>query len=436
MLMKRKGLSGRTAFFYLPFSRMLICKIVNRKCRAPLFVACFNISGSPFSCCLFILYVIPSSPLLMDKHYIQELILKDHYGLLTPEEQDEFEILVEHYDEVKKMREDLRNEVPMEEARKAITGFDPDQSYRHIIAIRRERRIIRKRRLRQVTAGLMLLFVGAAYILVTPARRAPAPFVATAPRTVSLKLAGGQTVDLGDSSQEQVNLGSAILRHSNRQLSFKSNDGGEKGWNRLAVPADQDFQVALSDGTTVHLNSNSALRFPFSFDGTVREVFVEGEAYFKVAKDAHRPFVVHSGVTVVKVLGTEFNINGYLPGRIITSLVNGKVTVHADGEQVTLHPGSEAITRTGMPIKVQAGSPDALLWRDVAYYSEKSTVAEIAALVARRFNVKMMIDNPAASNKTFRVKLCRDQDLASFVQCLNETTVVSLRWEDGILHCR
>ncbi|RPE14238.1 FecR family protein [Chitinophaga lutea] len=373
----------------------------------------------------------------MDKHYIQELILKDHYGLLTPEEQDEFEILVEHYDEVKKMREELRSEVPVEEARNAITEFDPDQSYRHIIAIRRARQIIRKRRLRQFAAALLLLLIGSAYILVTPARRAPAPFVAAPPHAVSLKLAGGQTLNLGDSSRREISLGNAVLNHHNRQLSFKTgNGGGVKGWNTLTVPPDQDFKVELADGTTVHLNSNSTLRFPFSFDSKAREVFIEGEAYFKVARDAHRPFIVHSGVTVIKVLGTEFNINGYLPGRIITSLVNGKVTVHADGEQVTLHPGSEAITRTGTPIKVQPNGPEALLWRDVAYYSEKSTVAEIAALVARRFNVKMMIDNPAAKNKTFRVKLCRDQDLESFIQCLNETTVVTLRWEDGILHCQ
>ena len=79
-------------------------------------------------------------------------------------------------------------------------------------------------------------------------------------------------------------------------------------FNRIEVPRGTDYQLVLSDGSKVWVNARSRLTYPVSF-GDVREVTLEGEAYFEVARDEDRPFVVRTENLTVKVLGTEFNIN-------------------------------------------------------------------------------------------------------------------------------
>ncbi|MDE5710242.1 MAG: FecR domain-containing protein [Bacteroides sp.] len=79
----------------------------------------------------------------------------------------------------------------------------------------------------------------------------------------------------------------------------------------LYVPAGQRAELMLADGTKVWLNSRSSLTFPGSFDGDTRQVKLDGEGYFDVAKHAERPFIVETNKYNVRVLGTEFNVKAY-----------------------------------------------------------------------------------------------------------------------------
>lgn len=106
-------------------------------------------------------------------------------------------------------------------------------------------------------------------------------------------------------------------------------------YNAISVPLGGEFGVMLSDGTRVWLNSGSSLNYPVSFGDSIREVYLTGEAYFKVSK-SHVPFVVKTLDVDVRVMGTSFNISAYgEDDRIMTTLVDGKVVVcsqHDDGE--------------------------------------------------------------------------------------------------------
>lgn len=374
----------------------------------------------------------------MNKQHIQELILKEHYGLLAPEEREELDLLLEYYEDVRAMREAVRSQVPEDEARGAIRQFDLEQSYEKILA-RRATAITAARKRRMLVAAIAVLVLAAAaafFLFDTPHTPLP-PFVATNEDAVVLKLAGGQVVTLGDSAAQQINLENTVLNNHNRQLKLTPGSGkAGAGWNTLSVPAGKTYEVELIDGTKVWLNSVSKIRFPFSFEEGVREVYIEGEAYFRVATDVNRPFIVHGGVTVVKVLGTEFNINAYLPGRIITSLVNGKVMVHAEGEQAELKPGEEAVTRTGIPIKVMESNPASLGWREGIYYFENSSIPEITAIIERCFGVKTVADNRQVRTRTFRGKLYRQRGLQAFLDQLNETGQVKFYWKNDTLHCQ
>ena len=83
------------------------------------------------------------------------------------------------------------------------------------------------------------------------------------------------------------------------------------GYNEVAAEAKNHSEVVLSDGTRVTLNASSRLRYPTSFDGSAREVWLDGEAYFDVSRDPRKPFVVHTERQSVRVLGTSFNVMAY-----------------------------------------------------------------------------------------------------------------------------
>lgn len=82
--------------------------------------------------------------------------------------------------------------------------------------------------------------------------------------------------------------------------------------------------MVLSDGTKVHLNSMSSLRFPVAFTADKREVELQGEAYFEVSKTG-QPFIVNVNGMQVEVLGTTFNISAYPNEEYQTTLVTGSV---------------------------------------------------------------------------------------------------------------
>ncbi len=107
------------------------------------------------------------------------------------------------------------------------------------------------------------------------------------------------------------------------------------------VPIVQRDTIMLMDGSRVILNAGSSLRYPERFSGNTREVYLEGEGYFEVAKDPTRPFIVHAGPLKAKVLGTSFNINAYAgQSKMEVSVLTGKVQVEEtnSGRSVDLLP--------------------------------------------------------------------------------------------------
>ncbi|WP_413999065.1 FecR family protein [Flavobacterium sp. W1B] len=118
-------------------------------------------------------------------------------------------------------------------------------------------------------------------------------------------------------------------------------------YNTINVPYGKRFELKLSDGTNVHLNSGTSLKYPVRFiKGESRQVFLDGEAYFDVTKDARHPFLVGSNDMNVKVLGTKFNVTSYKKdAKTYTVLVEGSVAAYnklLENEEVLLKPGNRA----------------------------------------------------------------------------------------------
>jgi len=115
-------------------------------------------------------------------------------------------------------------------------------------------------------------------------------------------------------------------------------------FNTLSIPRGGEYQVVLPDGTKVWMNAASTLRYPTRFTGNERKVFLNGEAYFEVAKNAGMPFrvIVDTDMTV-QVLGTHFNIKAYSDeDEVKTTLVEGLVKVSKKMNTVMLSPSKQA----------------------------------------------------------------------------------------------
>lgn len=165
----------------------------------------------------------------------------------------------------------------------------------------------------------------------------------------------------------------------------------------------------LPDGTKVWLNSSSYLKYPSSFSGPTREVSLDGEAYFQVAENREIPFIVHTGSSSVKVLGTEFNMDAYSSnGFIATTLVSGSIQFNYQNEDhlsrtVILKP-SERIYYDKKTSRTEIGEayvPKDIAWKNGQIILKETPLSEILWMLSKRFNVEFTIKDPAFYNYSF-----------------------------------
>ena len=192
--------------------------------------------------------------------------------------------------------------------------------------------------------------------------------------------------------------------------------GEELVYNTMRIPVGGFYQLALSDGSKVWLNSMTELRFPVAFTGEERKVYLTGEAYFEVAPDSKHPFIVvtEEGMEV-KVYGTEFNMSTYQHGVVQTVLVSGKVgiRVNATGKEVMLAPKqmAEYSEKTGM-VRVEEADPYRYIaWKDGEFVFERETIEEIMERLGRWYDVKVFYENESLKQKRFTGVISRYENI-------------------------
>ncbi len=122
--------------------------------------------------------------------------------------------------------------------------------------------------------------------------------------------------------------------------------------NKITAPRMKE-RLVLSDGTIVTLNSGTSFKYPLTFGGKNREVYLNGEAFFEVHKDREHPFIIHTNKMNVRVLGTAFNIKSYNnEARSETSLIHGSIEVTLNdrlSDHIILKPHDKLIVENNIP---------------------------------------------------------------------------------------
>ena len=208
--------------------------------------------------------------------------------------------------------------------------------------------------------------------------------------------------------------------------------------SELVVPKGKRAHLQLSDGTRVWINSASVLRFPSAF-GDTRDVFVEGEAYFEVAKDANRPFIVHTDHFATRVLGTSFDVTTAprADGSSAVVLVEGSVAIDvANGESVTLNPSERFSMKDGSYSVYEVDPYKYISWKDGLLFFTSNTLFEVLQKVAAFYKIEITCFGEIGSRKCTG-KLILFDDLDGTLDVLSDIfRIAYVRGPDGSVAVR
>lgn len=164
----------------------------------------------------------------------------------------------------------------------------------------------------------------------------------------------------------------------------------------IYAPEGQRAEVILSDGSQVWINARSSLTFPTNFDENQRTVELDGEAYFNVAHDDTKKFIVNTSKYQIKVHGTEFNVKAYGSDDLFeTSLIQGSVEVFSkkSDESILLSPNERVYAENDKLILTRIDSPDHFLWKQGILFFENQTVEEIFKEIELYYDVDIEVKN-------------------------------------------
>lgn len=202
----------------------------------------------------------------------------------------------------------------------------------------------------------------------------------------------------------------------------------------ISTPRGKDYELVLSDGTVVLLNADSKITFPTRFTGDKRTVKLVGEAYFKVSKNKHRPFIVETGNLYTKVLGTEFNLKAYPHSDVNVTLIKGSVAVNAEGKEVMLKPGENAEYSEDKDIEVTTVDTEGYIqWKDGYFYFDNVPLIDVVRDLGRWYNVNIEIRNNSLMSYRLHFIASRKASIKEFVDNLNEFNYLHVVHKDNKL---
>jgi len=380
-----------------------------------------------------------------NKAYIQELIIEQVAGTISEEESTLLEQAVQDDPQIKQLWEEMQLELGSDQAKTFFDNLDENKAWNKIEPeVKRIKPINlgKKSFIKWLSiAALLCIAITVTYVLnIKPQTGAGiASKKNTKKPVIELQMANGQHINLSDTAKRIINTSFAHLKKGANGLSYQLDDNAKtEEWSTLVIPSKLNYQIVLSDGTQVWLNSVSSLRFPFSFTGKTREVYLTGEAFFKVAKNAEHPFIVHTSQTDVKVLGTAFNMNTYRAEETVTSLVEGSVSASGhNNEKLLLTPGLQAIYEPQKGFASQPFDPSVeLAWMNDIYYFHNTKLHDIGDVLQRWFDVKVVFDDPAKAEEAFSGAIQKNRPVEVFVQNIRASAGVKASFKDGVLHIK
>ncbi|MXO05315.1 FecR family protein [Flavobacterium sp. HBTb2-11-1] len=218
-----------------------------------------------------------------------------------------------------------------------------------------------------------------------------------------LTLSNGKQIVLSDISSKDI-----IAKEDQDEVTIKMDANGvityvinpdadiskENGnsFNTLSTPTGGQYNIVLADGTKVFLNAVSSIKYPTQFNGDQRVVELEGEAYFEVAKNKNKPFIVKSDKQSIEVLGTHFNVHAYNnEATVKTTLLEGSVAVSSKNQRAILKPGQQSnISDNAAKITIrEVDTEAAIAWKNGRFKFDNADLKSVMKQLERWYGIKV-----------------------------------------------
>lgn len=227
----------------------------------------------------------------------------------------------------------------------------------------------------------------------------------------------------------------SIKKTKDGQLVYQVEEGkasaanGPVAYNTISTPRGGQYQLILPDGSKIWLNAASSLKFPTAFTGGQRDVELTGEAYFEVAKNPSKPFMVNVNELNVKVLGTHFNINAYADeDNIKTTLLEGLVQLTSGNSHNLLKPDEQGIVKGDNIRIVEVDAERAVAWKNGFFDFNRASIRDIMKQLSRWYNIEVVY-NGKVSDDEFMGRIERNVKLSQVLHVL-ELSHVHFKVED------
>ena len=345
-------------------------------------------------------------------------LLRYTRGELSKEEEKGIEQVLSEVEGMNTLVGELKDKNRIEHEMHVIARFDTERA---LGKVKNRKQVKRRGILSWIAAASVVVIAGvSAWILLSQE-----PDVDNL--SVTEKFEPGKaivTLEMASGLKYRLDTLSSVVRNNRVNVAFDNNDrvlkikeqdsladGATKeiGYNTINVPYGGTYTVELCDGTKVYLNSGTTLEFPSRFDGKVRSVILKGEAYFDVARNVSKPFVVEVDEMKVKVLGTSFNVKSYVdePG-VYTTLVEGSVAILRDGQpEKKIKPGEQAYYNKGVGTLsiAEVDVNEFTSWKDGLFYFKDIALEEILRIVSRWYDLEVFYMNQGAKSVIYSGKL-------------------------------
>ncbi len=235
--------------------------------------------------------------------------------------------------------------------------------------------------------------------------------------------------------------GVTIVKSANGELTYlleETVNGASDKRNTLSTFNGETFKIRLPDGSVIWLNAASSLTFPVSFQNAVnRRVELKGEAYFEIAKDKKKPFIVLSNNQIVEVLGTHFNINSYDDDKIDRiTLIEGSVKLSSrlsKGKEYILKPRQQAIIEAGNVTLATIDVAEVDAWRQGLFMFNDEELESILLKISRWYNIDIIYQDENLKKISFWGIVTKHDKLSTVLKMLEKTKTVKFEIRENQL---
>lgn len=375
---------------------------------------------------------------------ISELIARDINGLLTQSEKEMLSEWLKKSDRNQKIYHQIINGNNLSERNRLYESVDVNQGwYKVSKSLNFDRKIRLIRLIVKYAAAILLpvlLGVTAHWYLNDQSKTVNQAIVEIKPgsKNAVLVMADGKSVDLAIvAEQSLVEHDGTVIKNTKDELNYKSRDlKNNKSvlYNTLIVPQGGEYNLILSDGSRIMVNSMSKLIFPVQFTGNIREVRLEeGEAYFEIAKNKSKPFIVSVKGVKVEVLGTSFNIKAYSnDNNFYTTLVEGKVKFQTGDQTVNqyyLEPDQQAVY-SPLSDEVTIRKVDAsqfVQWTIGRYSFTNESLDEIMKMLSRWYDFNYQYEDETLKQIRFEGGLNKYESIDPILDIISKTGKVHVK---------